>query len=80
MSDDIQKEPKSRPHIWPGMPTRRSQLFESAVVFFPAWLALIGIAISLLLPLFHPCRDMAIKNAEQAPPLNGPDIRHELQH
>jgi hypothetical protein len=56
------------------MPTRRSQLFESAFVFFPAWLAMIGIAVALLLPVVNSCREAAIKNAGQAPALN--DVRH----
>jgi hypothetical protein len=44
--------------IWPGMPTRRSQMFEFVLGFFPGWIALLGIAIALLLPLMQTCREV----------------------
>jgi hypothetical protein len=70
MSDEVQKEQKKPPRVWPGMPTRRSQMFESSIVLAPA---IIVIGLALLLPLVNSCREMAMKNAGQASPLNGPD-------
>jgi hypothetical protein len=52
------------------MPTRTSQFFEFFFGFFPGWLALIGITVSLLMPLVQSCRNAALERAGQAPPLN----------
>jgi hypothetical protein len=45
-------------------------MFESSIVLAPA---IIVIGLALLLPLVNSCREMAMKNAGQASPLNGPD-------
>ena len=46
-----------RAPIWPGMPTRRSQMFEFFLGFFPTWIGLIGITLVLLMPLVQSCRN-----------------------
>lgn len=48
MSDEIRKSPKKRPRVWPGIPTRESQMFES---FFPLIIPLIVIVFLLLINL-----------------------------
>jgi len=52
------------------MPTRNTKLVELLFVFFPIWVALIGIIAALLMPLIQSCRSAAINNAEQVLPLN----------
>jgi hypothetical protein len=56
--------------VWPGMPTRGTQMVESFVGFFPIWIALIGITLALLMPLIQSCRNAAENRAGQAPRLN----------
>ena len=48
MSDEVQKPPKKRPRVWPGMPTRGSQMFES---FFPLITMSIVIVVLVLFSL-----------------------------
>ena len=43
------------PRVWPGMPTRRSQMFESFVMLFPALLLAIALPTMLLIALFNSC-------------------------
>jgi hypothetical protein len=66
-----EQKPK-HPNIWPGMPMRESQMFESLVGLFPIWLALIGLSVALLLPLGHACRNAALGRAGPAPPTAEP--------
>jgi hypothetical protein len=50
-----EKSRRARPHVWPGMPTRESQMFEIFVGFFPGWTAILAILVALLLPLVQSC-------------------------
>jgi hypothetical protein len=43
-----------RPPFWP---LSRGKTLELFLGFFPGWLALIGVAIALLMPLIRSCRD-----------------------
>jgi hypothetical protein len=51
----MDEQPK-KPRIWPGMPTKGSQLFESLfTVGLPIILCLIGITVALLMPTIQGC-------------------------
>jgi hypothetical protein len=45
-------------------------MWELLLGFFPCWIAVVGICVALLLPVIQSCREMARKQAGQAPPLN----------
>ncbi len=47
------KKKNTAPKCWPGMPTTRSQMFETLVMLFPVVLAIIGAVIALVLSLIH---------------------------
>jgi hypothetical protein len=49
-------------------------MFESFIGFYPIWLALICFSVALMLPLNQSCRQSALQQAGQAPPLNGGDM------
>ena len=70
MKESVDSTIAKRPRVWPGMPTRNTKLVELLFVFFPIWVALIGIIAALLMPLIQSCRSAAINNAEQVLPLN----------
>jgi len=59
-------KPLKKPRVWPGMPTRRSEMFELFVGLFPAWLALIGVTMALMMPLIQSCRKVAIEDVKQS--------------
>jgi hypothetical protein len=60
----------NRPRLWPGTPTRRSQMAEFVLGFFPIWIGLFGLSMALLLPLIQSCREWAREQAGQAAPPN----------
>jgi hypothetical protein len=64
----VNPENCKRPRVWPGMPTRGSQMWGFVLGFFPGWIALLSISIALLLPSVQSCRQWARDNARQAPP------------
>jgi hypothetical protein len=57
-----------RPRLWSGTPTRRSQMAEFVLGFFPTWVGLFGISVALLLPLIQSCREWARDQAGKPRP------------
>jgi hypothetical protein len=57
MDESPKKELKdgSRPRIWPGLPTRGSQMVESVFVLFPIWLVMFGSLVAVILSAFRSC-------------------------
>jgi len=66
----VTDENPNRPRFRHGMPTRESQMFELFLGFFPGWIALIAITVTLLLPLIQSCRNVVLERAGQASSLN----------
>jgi hypothetical protein len=50
-------KPRRRPRDWPGMPSRRSKLFEFFVGIFPDWIAIVGFSLALTFLLVQSCRN-----------------------